>query len=103
MNTRKIDILNHNFSRNLDHKKSDKPCDTLVPSKIFTHEYINKKSISYKIERLHKLISDPITRENEIWIDRLLNSCLREIGHQGYVSLLFFFINSFIFYNSSLF
>ncbi|KAH0549865.1 hypothetical protein KQX54_015414 [Cotesia glomerata] len=84
MNIKKIDILNHDFSRKLDHKKSDKPCDTSVPSKLSTHEYINKKSINYKIERLRKLISDPITRENEIWIDRLLNSCLREIGHQGY-------------------
>ncbi|XP_057330904.1 cilia- and flagella-associated protein 69-like [Microplitis mediator] len=79
----KITISTNTSSKTLDHK-INKSCNILASSKTFTDESINKKNITYKINRLHELISDPITRENMIWIDRLLNSFLRDMKHRGY-------------------
>lgn len=60
----------------------------LEPLQTFADKNIKKKGPNYSIEKLHELITDPITHDNVAWINRLLNNFLREYeSNDGYVSL----------------
>ena len=57
----------------------------LAPLEQFADKY-EKKDPGYTIEKLHELISDPVTKESKPWISRLLENFLRDIGDDGFVS-----------------
>ncbi|KAK0167140.1 hypothetical protein PV327_004576 [Microctonus hyperodae] len=56
----------------------------LEPLETFSNKYIKKKDSNYCIEKLSELIADPISRENKLWIDRLLNRFLLEVPINSY-------------------
>lgn len=80
-----------NISSNIHHAHVQKYKSTvahvLEPLETFSNKYIKKKDSNYCIEKLSELIADPISRENKLWIDRLLNRFLLQIPINSYVSL----------------
>ncbi|KAK0094708.1 hypothetical protein PV326_010229 [Microctonus aethiopoides] len=78
-----------NISSNIHHhahvrKYKSTVAHVLEPLETFSNKYIKKKDSNYCIEKLSELIADPISRENKLWIDRLLNRFLLEIPINSY-------------------
>lgn len=59
-------------------------CD--CPAYVNDTEKCRRINADYTVEKLRKLVSDPVTSDHVARISRLLSDYLREIGDDGYVS-----------------
>lgn len=78
----------------MDHKETGKSLPTNVTDRKTCARVISSRlgkfaagTFEYSLDKLRELISDPVTRESESWIRRLLDDFLRSVEDDGYVSL----------------